>query len=381
MAQTAKVIEMEPKAGALVEYGITEADITALKKKVFAIEITDSATYDTVRKGLSTAVSWRTAIETRRKDRNREFVQGNNEQANRLLGMISPIEDNLRDKKKVVDDKKEAAKAEKARVEAERVEGIRAKVYSIQQITVGLTGLTVEELTALAMEISTLEIVPEEYVEFTLEAKQARSDTVNAVTAALEARIQLEEAEAARKAEDARLEQVRLEQEAEAKRLKAENARLETIRRSEEARLAEAQAKADAEQKAHREWMAEERRKLEDETAALEAEKKAERDRKDREALEKKMAEEAKVKAEQDAKDKVEREEVERLAKAKAEEEEKARNEALIPDKVRLLNFASELADVVPGALKDQAAKEIGDLAVSTIYGVVTMIRNRVEKL
>ena len=162
----------------------------------------------------------------------------------------------------------------------------------------------------------------------------------------------LADEEAARKAENERLEAIRKEQDIKAKQL-IEADRL----------LKEATAKVEAEKK------------------ALEDAKRAEQERKDREAFEIKAKEEARFAAEKAAKDKIERE-----AREKAEAEERAkaeaaRREALMPDKEKLQIWVSELCRINPPELVYGRAKEIAAGIMDGFGQVLASFNEEIEEL
>ena len=222
-----------------------------------------------------------------------------------------------------------------------------------------MNGLDANQLRDIISDVEAFPISADEYAEFQLEAKQAQAESINIIKQALGARIQFEEETEARRVEAERLEKIRIEQEAESKRLAEEAAKLAAIRIAEQERVAEAQEKIDAEN-----------RKIEQERQRLEAEKQAVIDQKEREKLEKRLAAEAKVQVEKDAKEKAEREEQERAVKEEAEAAEKARQEALKPDKVRLTDYANILLGIEPVKVKSKEAKILADKVQGQLLAV-----------
>jgi hypothetical protein len=166
-------------------------------------------------------------------------------------------------------------------------------------------------------------------------------------------------------------EQARLKAEEEAR--KAEAARLEKIRKEQEAAQKEIE---------------EARRKIEEERHKIEAEKRAEQERKDREEFERQAIEQARIEAEKAAKEKAEREAAEaerkRLAEIecqKAEEAERARQEALKPDKEKLKAWADSLLDIEPPKLSNKRSRMIADQALQDIHKIVDTILATLEAL
>jgi len=229
-------------------------------------------------------------------------------------------------------------KAEAERIEQERVDIIRSKISAMAEITIGMNSLNSNELRALIAEIESVELSPEEYQEFIAEANSTKHKVFCQASDALENRLKFE-AEAAERS--ALAEKLRLQREAQ----EAEAKRLEAIRLEQEAKEREEREKIDAE-----------RRKIEKERADFEAEKKAEQDRIEREALERRLAEEAKAKAEAELKARLEREEAARIAKIEADKKEAERLEALKPDKERLMDFANRIRAVEHPVLMSEEA-------------------------
>jgi fused signal recognition particle receptor len=170
-------------------------------------------------------------------------------------------------------------------------------------------------------------------------------------------------------AEQARLTAENKAREEEAARLAAERAELERLRKEEAAK-----------RKAEEDRLAAERAKIEADRMAVEAAKReqerlAELERAKKEAAEKAIKE-AVEKAEREAKAKAE---AERLA-----QEEAARQEALRPDKEKLVVFAKALLAVIDGTepgLSDEAAKAVFSEAAKRIEAVYRYIIKSAKEL
>ena len=359
----------------LIPYNIETKVISELKTKYLDITIPpdDKAAYDMVMAGLRETRELRLSCDAWHKERKALILKAGrfyDSEKKRIHDLIEPVEDHLKTVRKIEDDRKEAIKQEKIRLEEERVSGIRTKISEIQKMTIGLNGLSADQLRDLESQVSSMEITDGEFAEFALEATQAKEEVENSILQAIELRIRLDKEEEERKAEAERLAKIQAEQEAERARLEAENARLEEIRKAEERRMAEEQAKIDAAN-----------RKIAEEKAAIKAEKKAEQARKDREELEKRLAAEAKVKAEQEAKAKAEREEAERVAREKAEAEEAARQESLKPDKVKLADFASSLNGIDMPNVFSKEAVEIAEAALDRVGEIAEWVNVKIETM
>jgi len=114
--------------------------------------------------------------------------------------------------------------------------------------------------------------------------------------------------------------------------------------------------------------------------AALEADKKAEADR----VAKIKLEEEAKTKAEKEAKEKVAKEAREKEETEERAAVEKARQEALRPDKERLLLFLEEVHNLsigYPLGFKDEKVQFVCDAFIDIVQGQITKTKKEVEEL
>ena len=363
-AQQTEVFEMQRTTNLVVEYDVPTVSIEDMARRFAPLEITDTASYKAVTSAIAEVRTLRITVEKKRVELKRdalEYGRKVDSEAKRITAMLAPIEQDLNDKKQAEDNRKEAIRQEKIQIEEERVDSIKQKIATIHNGSFGLSlmGMDTAKLSDLAMEIGEIEIDEKEYAEFTAEAQQAKADAMDAVMAAFDARQKFDAEEAARKAENVRLEKVRQEQEDEAKR------------------LAEIQAKLDAERKADQDRIDAEHRKIQEERDRFQAEMQAERDRKHREALEARLKEEARIQAEKDVKEKAQREETERVTREKAEAEEKARKEALRPDKEKLNDWANELLNILAPAVSDP---EAGNISREAEYAVHEAARDMIHK-
>ncbi len=383
MKNTAEVIPIERNA--LSEYEITPAAVADMAKKYMTLTVPegDTTAYREVRAALTMVVKTRTGTDKRRKELGadaRAWIGEVNQAQKDLIAPLAPVEEHLRAELTAEDNRKAEIKAAEARKEAERIEAIREMVSSIQRLAMGLSGLTQDQIRDIMVQIDTLDVSPEIYFEFTAEANQAKTDAAIAAQQALDERVRLDQEEAARKAENERLEKVRKEQEAEAARLKAEQDKIDAARQAEERRQAAEQAKILKAQKEEQDRLDAERREIEEAHAKLEAEKKAEQDRKDREALEKKLAAEAKVKAEADAKEAAEREETMRLEAERAAVFEKERQESLKPDREKAVSWVQKLI-VNTAAIPDLDDPEMREIIYDTVAGVTDILKDTIEAI
>ena len=284
----------------LVKYSITDAAIAQMKEKYGGLEINSKDDYDVVSKAISVVRGKRTEVEKTRQAFKKDALEYGrmvDAEAKRITAELLEIEEPLKAKKQAVDNEVERKKAEVARIEAERVDAIKRKINGIRDYLDGLNNRSIEELTNAIACLDIYDIEQDIFQEFTEEAVFEKTETINALKSRL-----AEKQEAERQAEALR----KLEEEAAALRAEKEKAereareKLEAERREKEA--AEAKLRAIEEEK-------------------IRAQKEAE--------LRARLEAEAKEKAEREAREKAEREEAERLRK----EEAARREEALRPDK------------------------------------------------
>ena len=120
---------------------------------------------------------------------------------------------------------------------------------------------------------------------------------------------------------------------------------------------------------------------LKEEQDKLESDKKAEQARKDLEILEAKLAEEAKAKAEKDKIKRVAREAKELKKKELAEAAEIIRQEALRPDRDKLIQYAVAIIKLVAPDVKDEQAQEILDEAQDGLGLIASEIMKQVKEM
>ena len=247
----------------VVEYNVTDAAIADMESIYMGLSIDDlenKEQFDSVHSARMVVKGKRVEVEKRRKELKSDAISWGKKvdsEAKRIFGKLEPIETHLQDEEnKVINEQK--------RIKAEADEAERKMVQE-----------RVDDLFLFNVVISLFDaasLTDAEYADALDQAAEAYHAEHN--------RKAKEDAD--RKTEAARLELIRLEQEAAQTRIDAENNRLT------------------------------------DERAALEAEKKAERERKDREAFEA----QAKANAQAEAMARVEREALEAKEKANREERE-----------------------------------------------------------
>ncbi|MFH2034274.1 MAG: hypothetical protein ABIJ26_06185 [Candidatus Margulisiibacteriota bacterium] len=299
----------------IVKYDITDAAIAEMESIYLCLEITDiedKEQFDAVHSARMTVKGKRVDVEKRRKELKADALAYGklvDTEAKRITGKLEPIESHLdREEKKVTDEQKRI-QAEADRKEKEKID---KRIAEFAEFNVHLPFFDVAAMTDGYFD-SRLIIARADF-----EAEQNRQADEIAV----------------RKAESERLEKVRKEQEAEA------------------ARLAEEKRKIDEAQAAERKKIDDERRAIEAEKKALEDEKRKEQERRDRAAFEAQAKEDARIAAEKVEKERQEREAWAAKEKADREAAEKIRQADLLPDKQKLLTFAEGLLksknDLIP---------------------------------
>lgn len=368
----------------VVEYSVNEAEIAKLSDIYMRLTISDldnKEEFNQVHTAKMTMVRHRCDIDKLRKSSNanaQKFIKNNNSNAKKLLALIEPIETHLK-----AEEAKVTAEKERIRLEAEKLEKIKIE----ERVTA---------LFAVSVNIPYFEAAMLSDAEYMVKLDAATNE-YNAV------RIRLQEEQ-------------RLKEEAEAK-LAAGRAEIERIKKEQEVR-----AKEQADKEAA----------LEKQAKAIEDEKKAEAERKEREAFEKKAKEEAKAQSEKEAKEKAERLEKKRLeaeekrkAKEKADREAKiqetkdarfaalkeigfeypfgdlgimpdrqyselyslhkkdwdAKQEALRPDREKLISFAAELTCLDVPDIQDAKADLILEKAETRIAAIADEIIKQAKEL
>jgi len=346
----------------VVKYDVTDAAIAEMKEMYMGLVITDindQEQYDVVHKAHMTVKGKRIEVDKKRKELKADALEWSRkvqDEANRIFALIEPIESHLKAEKQKVQD-------EKDRIEKERVDKIKGEIDSWTNAYHGMNGTgKVGDLKEYISKLETVRdlISPELYFEFTGEAIETCNNLLSRAKQDLDNRIRLDKEEAERKAE--------------AERLAAERTELEKLRKEQEERDRIEREKREAEQAK----IDEANRKLQAEKDALEAEKKAEQERKDREEFER----QAKIKAEAEAKAAAEREAKEKAEREKRRKEEAIRQEALRPDKEKLAAFAQFLMEgMTYPNVKSAEASELIQWAYGEIAEISETIFEKSKKL
>jgi chemotaxis protein histidine kinase CheA len=323
--------------------GVTEAALAELRSRYGKIKaITTKADYKLVLSGIGVLRKHRTSLDKLRLHLNsddRARIEARNSEAKRITAEIVAIEEPLKELKQAEDARIEAEKAAAAAKEKSRIDGIRKMMIDNFGPNVIRPGAGIDDLGEAIRKMDSIGVDQAEFMEFTDEAKEMQRIALESLNDAWNAAVTQERERRIAEEENAR---IKAEQEAEA--IELERQRLEFIRQH-------------AEMKKERDRQAAELKKQQDEIAAQQAaivaqqkaideEKQAQADAA-RKAAEAKAA---KVEADRVAAEAAEQAERDRIAKEKAEATEIARQEALKPDKEKILAFAKlieEMADNV----------------------------------
>ncbi|MDD2657782.1 MAG: hypothetical protein PHD04_03955 [Candidatus Pacebacteria bacterium] len=309
--------------------GVADAVIAQMSEKYLPLKIKgldDKAGYKAVHDARMVVKDTRVKVEKKRKELKEDalrYGQAIDKEANRIKGLLEPVEAHLTEEEKAVDDALEAIKKKKERQEEIRIQARRDRLAALG---VGFNGqmwtYQNENLPDALLKIAS----DEQFEQFANKFQEAVEAEKEKKTAE----------EAKRKEEEERLAKMAAEQEAERQRFEAikreqeEEERKRHIREKLEADERERQAEA----------LRKEEKRIADEKAEWERIKKAEQDeikhRQELDVVRREAAEKARLQAIEDVKREAEEKaEQERLAKIAAEKKEARR-----PDKERLIAFA-----------------------------------------
>ncbi len=336
-----------------VVFSITDAGIAELEAKFKGLTVAfgDAKGYAGLVKAIAEIRTTRTDVEKRRKELKQDALDYGrkvDDAAKTITARLEAIEGPLKEQKDEIDAELARIKAEKAEAERLRVAGIQSRIAAIANAPAAFAAANTERLRQAIEKAQAMEISISEYEEFTQQATDAKTAAIAALNDLLSARIAADEAEAARLAEQARID---AERKAEAERLAAEQARLAAERAEFDRQQAEARRQQEESDRIRRE--AEQA-----EAARLAAERKAQQDEIDRQAaaLRQQQAEferqqaEAKAEAERAEAAKLAAAEAKKAAKAKAEAEAKlaAEVEAAKPDRERMIGYVRGALEAIP---------------------------------
>lgn len=344
---------------AIIEYNATEAALAELKNRLSdaKYDVTTTAGMDTAKKDRRELVTLRTSLEAKRKEIKAPALERCrliDEEAKRITLELLSLEEPIDEQIKAEEDRKAAIKAEKERIERERISSIQQRIERIRSLPLGIAGMDSEDLKLYISKVEAAQIGGE-FMELAEEAATVKAEVVASLKDALSKLLE-QEAEA---------ERLRLEREAEERRIAEEREKLEAEKAEQERLRKIEQDKLDAERAELRRQQEEMDRKAKE---ADERERKRQQEEQvkidaERAEQEKKRQEQERVECE-----KAEAEEVERrrLETEKAHKEELARLNAATADHLTALRSILTTAqdDTLSPAKKITAIIQLAKLGI-----------------
>lgn len=259
---------------------ITATNLALMKKQILTIPEKPETPkqYNSVKDMHIQAKKILPRIEERRKELKAPVLEKGkaiDDTAKKAVSMVQPLIDLAGTRRSAWEEEKAKEKAEKERIEKERLAKIDEHIERLSGFANKYQeyGRSAESLARDLGHLEGFEISAVDFQERTEEAEKIKVDAITATKQAFENRKKFEE-------EQAEAARIKAEQEAEAKRLAEEKAKLEADKKAqeEEARK-KAEAEAEKRRKEEKKLQAE-RDALEKEKAEIAAQKKAEEDRK-----------------------------------------------------------------------------------------------------
>lgn len=324
----------------VIKYSIADSAIAKMSKKYMHLTIDgikDKKGFDLVHAARMVVKGQRVKVEKKRKELKADalkYGKAVDNEANRIKGLLEPIETHLQNEEDRIQAEKDEIKAEKARKEQERQEKIRENIALLNGYLAACVNQSSQGIQKISDRLEAFVITEDDFGELKDEAIETADRIYAEIQDMLIGAQKREKAEAEQKAEAERLERQRKEQEAE-------------------------------------------RKKIEDEKRKIQEEK----DRIAREEREKKIAEEAAERAKQEEKERLERAEKDRIAKEKADKEEKVRQERLKPDRDKIYDLVHALEDLTIPKVKSDIAREVLVWASNEIKELADLIRIKGDDL
>jgi len=275
----------------IAEYTQTAAALAILREKYSGqlFGVTTTKGMDEAKKARAEVRGYRVSLEKLRVELKAPALERTrliDAEAKRITAELLAIEEPIDQQIKAEEQRKEEEKAAKARAEAARLTSISAKISALRNRVSAVAHQPATVIKAELENAIALELSADEFQEFLPDAQEALEETRKDLESALNARL-LYEAEQA---------QLKAKQEAEAARIQAEREELAKLREAEAARKAE-QARVEAEAKAKADAEAKEIRRQQEAEAARIAAAQRELDERQRQIEKAKAEAEAKAKA------------------------------------------------------------------------------------
>ena len=332
-----------------VVFSVTDAGIAELEAKHRGLVVVhgDKKGYLALTQAISEVRTARTDVEKRRKELKQDALDYGrlvDSTAKAITERLEAIEGPLKANKEQIDAENERIRKEKEEAERLRIAGIQSLIAVIANAPAAFAAASTERLRQAIEKAEAMEISIAEYEEFTQQATDAKTAAIAALNDLLTARIAADEAEAARIAEQARID---AERKAEAERLAAEQARLAAERAEFDRQQAEARRQQEQAERARREAEAAEQAKRDAEARQQQAE--LDRQRAELKAAQDALAEQQRKAAEaaQREADAKARKEAEKAAKA-AQAKLAAEIESAKPERERMIAYVRQCIDGLP---------------------------------
>ena len=346
----------------LQKFNVTDAAIQELSTRYMPLVvdgIADKKGFDAVHEARMDIVKRRTAVEKTRKELKAdslEYGRRVDAEAKRITGMLVPIEEHLQSQEDIINNEKARIKAEAEAKEAARIQKRVDLICSYGPNFNGTEYIVYGLMIPVAIVKTATDEDFDSFIDKVQYAKILEEDRIAAI-------------EAARQEEENRLAKIAAEQE-------AERLRLEAIQKEQEAAAEKIQADKDAIEKEKQRLIDEEAlrlKKIEDDKKAAEAEKKRleELDR---------VAEEAAEKARIEEQEKIAQRIKERAEAELREKEELERQEALKPDKEKMLTLAYALETMIMPQVGEGCHQLVKDVQIH-LTKTAAYIRKAVKEL
>ena len=176
-------LQESTESGQIVEYGVTDAALAALKEKFK--EVPDASTkegYALIKAGLGEMRPLRTGVEEKRKELKADSLAWGRKvdaEAKRITAAIVEIERPYKDAKQAQDDEEERIKQEAVQKEAKRIEDIENSILNIRVFENNLLTADSGTIKDRLEKLDALAIDEENYQEFLEAAQKTVNDVKN----------------------------------------------------------------------------------------------------------------------------------------------------------------------------------------------------------
>jgi hypothetical protein len=208
--------EIKETENAVTLFSTSEKVLLKIEQYI-KLEIINTASENTVRKSRQLTKKLMVDVEKRRLKNTRDFKQKNDETASTIRDRLTPVYNNLDEKIKAVEAKRDKAKNEKIAAEQERLKYINLSLEALSNLAAGDPLSSSEQLEQNLTWIKDEDLEEDEFQEFLERAQEIKLAGIKNTQTALDNRIKIEE-------ETARLDEQNKAQEEETARLDKINA-------------------------------------------------------------------------------------------------------------------------------------------------------------